>query len=188
MSSLRSLYQLLSPLGIYALGQNSLIDRELEAYGAGFALLEEAIRQLEEDLFVQTAQGQALSLHEEKVGLSPREGASAQERRNLILSRQRRLPLPSPGGVLELLERAGLLEPQFYEEMGRLYLTAGDVADCLDAGRAWDLALQGLPAHLEVLIAPEGRDWNALMALLLNWDAFDSLNRSWDALSIIGLC
>jgi len=186
VNSVSRLTALLSPLRIYALGQNSLIDKELEAYGAGFALLEERLFQLEQDILPQTATPEGLDAHEMSVGL-PKRDAPAEERRALILKRKRQPPLPTPEGALELLKSAGLLEPEIYEGDGVLYLAATGVAPGMDAGAAWQLALESLPAHLAVETNPRGHDWDSLDQLEVTWNQLDALNKSWTLLAFTGI-
>ncbi len=187
MNSVSRLTALLAPLRIYALGQNSLIDKELEAYGAGFALLEEQLARLEQDILPQTATPEGLDAHEAGVGL-PKRDAPAEERRALILKRKRRpLPPPTPEGALELLKSAGLLEPEIYEGDGVLSLAAAGVAPGLDADVAWQLALESLPAHLAVETNPRGHDWDSLEQLKVTWNQLDALNKSWTLLAFTGI-
>ena len=186
MNSVRRLPALLSPLRIYALGQNSLIDKELEAYGAGFSLLEEQLSRLEQDILPQTATSQGLDAHEMAVGL-PKRSASTGERRALLLARKQRPFLPTPEGALELLKAAGLLDPEIYEGDGVLYLAASGVVQGLDADIAWQLALESLPAHLAVETNPQGHDWESLDQLEVTWNALDALDKSWTLLAFTGI-
>lgn len=186
MSSLQRLYRLLAPLGIYALGQGSRIDHELEAYAAALALVEEGVERLRKDALPQTADREALSLHEGAAGLPDREGlAGAEERRELLLRRWKALPLATPAGALALLERAGLQDPYIEERGGVLTLSAQTVAPGLEDA-FWQLALESLPAHLEAEMSAQGCDWNALEAEALTWTELDGLGRSWNALTLHG--
>jgi len=82
-----TLYTLLEPLGLYKLRQNSLIDAELAAYGAGLSLVEQALEELHAQAFVQTAYGEGLLRHEKLVGLQERGGVALHTRRQLVLYR-----------------------------------------------------------------------------------------------------
>lgn len=185
-SSVNRLSRLLSPLRIYALGQGSLIDKELEAYGAGFSLLEERLTQLEQDILPQTATPHGLDLHETAVGL-PKRNAPEASRRFLILSRMQRLRLPTPAGALTLLTAAGLLDPEVYEEEGTLYLAASGVVEGLDPDVAWQLALESLPAHLAVETNARGHHWDSLNQLEVCWSVFDALEKCWSLLAFTGI-
>lgn len=185
MNSVSRLCRLLSPLRIYALGQDSLIDQELKAYGAGFSLLEEQLALLEHDVLPQTATAKGLNLHEAAAGL-PTRNAPQQARRDLILARRQRPRLPTPAGALALLKAAGLLEPEVFEEEGTLFLAASGVAQGLDPDAAWQLALESLPAHLPVETNAQGRNWESLEALGLSCDAFDALEKCWSLLAFTG--
>lgn len=185
MSSLRNLYRLLSPLEMYALGQGSLIDKELESYGAAFALLEEQLARLEGDIRPQTAGPDALALHEGTVGLPPRPGADLESRRALILARLQRPPMPNGEGVPELAARAGFLSSSLLEEEGALYLSVSGVAENLSPGAAWALLLAALPAHLQVLPHPAGKRWVDLDGKNQTWNALDNAAQSWDTREIL---
>ncbi len=185
MNSVSRLYRLLSPLRIYALGQDSLIDKELDAYGAGFSLLEEQLTRLAQDILPQTATPKGLDLHEGAVGL-PTRNAPEQSRRDLILARRQRPRLPTPAGVLALLKATGLLNPEIYEEERALYLAASGVVPGLDPDAAWHLALESLPAHLAVETNARGRDWEGLEELGLSWDDFNALEKCWSLLAFTG--
>ena len=186
MNSLSNLYRLLEPLRIYALHKNSLIDSELAAYGAGFDIIAAMLEDARRGCFVQTAEGEALSLHEGAAGLPAREGAPEENRRELVLIRH--LP-PSSGdkaGLLEALQGAGLVSPQLEESPGKtgLLLSAGGIAPMLNGDTALRLAEQILPAHL----MPEtpGAKWDDIGALALKWDEWDVLGISWSEYALCG--
>lgn len=187
MSSLERIYRLLAPLRLYALGRDSLIDKELAAYGAGFALLEEELAALRRDILPLTALGEALSLHEAAVGLPPRGEAELQDRRRLILARLAEPPLPTAANAKALLAAAGLTDPEIAEEDGSVSLAAAGVAEGLSGELAWRLAEERLPAHLEIKTAAAGHDWDSLGEIALSWDGLDALERSWSLMAVCGI-
>ena len=52
-----ALREMLLPMGLYDLSPDSFVSRELEAYGVGFALVEEVLRRVAEDSFVTSCSG-----------------------------------------------------------------------------------------------------------------------------------
>ena len=183
MSSLEKLYELLSPLWLYALGRGSLIDAELAAYGAGFAIIEEALARLKSAAFVQFASGPDLDLHEAAAGLPNREGVDDEARRELI---GRRLSGPFPptrAGTEEALGSCGLIDPRIEERDGVLFVSAAGIAPGMSADQSWELALRVLPVHLPVFAL--GPSWDEWDGAAKTWDERDALQRSWTELSLV---
>ena len=183
MSSLERLYELLRPLGLYALGRGSLIDAELAAYGAGFEVIEAALEELESAGHPQLATGRALDLHEAAVGLPERTGVDDNARRELIL---RRLSWPFPAtraGTEEALAGCGLLDPRIEERPGALFVSAGGLVPGMSADQCWELALRVLPAHLPVFAL--GPTWDEWDDTAKTWDERDALERSWTQLGLL---
>ena len=185
MNSLDSMYALLRPLRLYALGTNSLIDAELHAYGGAFALLEQELSNLSRAAHPQLAGGAALSMHEQSVGLPTRQRVDCDARRELIL-RRLALPFPpTPAGTEEALAACGMIDPQITERGGALFVSARAIAPGLNADSAWQLAQRMLPAHLPAFIA--GKTWDELGLFARSWDELDSLGRSWTELALVGI-
>jgi len=183
MTSLEKLYEMLAPLRLYALGRGSLIDAELAAYGAGFAIVEDALRRAESAAHISFADGGALDLHEAAVGLPNRAGVCDQVRRELIL---RRLGGPFPAtraGTEEALGSCGLIDPQIEERDGALLVSVAGIAPGMTADQAWELALRVLPAHLPVFAL--GQSWDEWDGAAKTWDERDALQRSWTELALV---
>lgn len=64
MDCLENMRKVLSGTGAYALDGNSMVDMELEAYAAGFRIVEDSLSQLEEDMFAMTAGPEQLGVWE----------------------------------------------------------------------------------------------------------------------------
>jgi len=185
VNSLDSLYALLRPLRLYALRRGSLIDAELEAYDAAFALIEQSIAELEKAAHPQLAGGAALDKHEQAVGLPNRGAAPEAARRELILRRLSGPFPPTRAGTEEALASCGLKNPHIEESALGLFISASDVAPGMTADECWQLALRALPAHLPAFIA--GRSWDQLVAHARTWDVLDGLGRSWTELALVGI-
>lgn len=183
MSSWQRINDLLAPLGIYALGRDGLIDAELAAYGDAFAMVEEMLSSLRQNLDPTTADGDALSLHEAACGLPARPDASEESRRALIALRKIPLRSPSKSALLQALEGCGLISPGLEENGMTVRLFAEGIADGLDPGHAFSMAMALLPAHL---VVSAGHTWDTLDAAMPNWNSFDALNRSWNAIALLG--
>jgi len=176
---------MLAPLRLYALGRGSLIDAELAAYGAGFALAEEEIARLAGAAHVCIAHGQALDLHEAAVGLPNRSRVDDGARRELILRRLSGPFPPTRAGTEEALGSCGLLDPRIEEREGVLFVSASGIAPGMSADQSWELALRVLPAHLPVFaLAPSWDEWDAAAK---TWDERDALGRSWTELMLVGV-
>ena len=185
MSSLNNLYALLAPLRLYALGRGSLIDSELHAYGAAFAIIERAIEELRCAPHPQLAEGKALDLHEQAVGLPHRGEVSDDLRQELILLRMAGPFPPTTAGMQQALAGCGLIGASIEERPGGLFISAREIAPGMSADDCWRLALDVLPAHLPAFIA--GKSWDELAVFGKTWDELDSLGRSWVEIALIGI-
>lgn len=86
MRAAEHMRQVLNATGIYRLTGGALIDQELKAYGAGFALLEDAFQELYEELFVKTAPEERLKIWERLFRPQTSQG-EAEKRRDMVLAR-----------------------------------------------------------------------------------------------------
>jgi len=183
VTSLNSLYELLRPLRLYALGRGSLIDAELAAYGAGFEPVDAALEELRGAAHPKLAHGPALDLHEEAVGLPIRAGVDDEARRELIL---RRLAWPFPttrAGTEEALAGCGLIDPHIEEAPGALFISAAGIVPGMTADQCWELALRVMPAHLPVFT--KGPTWDEWDSAAKTWDERDGLGRSWVEMGLL---
>ena len=159
---------------MYRLHRNSRIDSELLAYDTAFYVLEDLLRGIEKQAFVQTADGQSLIAHEKLVGLGERRGVSLENRRQLVLYRRGLAPYDfSAEGIVRSLKAAGL-DAELIEQgpQEKIILRSHlliDAFEDLDSLKARISAM--LPAHL---------DWEFDTGLL-SWALFDQYDTSWVA-------
>ena len=185
----QGLYEDLGRLDMYRLRQNSLIDSELLAYDTAFWVLEQLLAEIENQAFVQTAEGQALIDHEMLVGLGERRHVSLENRRHLVIYRRSLAAYDfSPEGIVRSLRAAGLeaelIENSLQEAVViRSHLLIDDFED-LDSLKARISAM--LPAHLDWEFDTGVLTWDMLEELLDSWDRWDGLAVTWDMFDIDG--
>lgn len=177
--TLQQIYKTLSALRIYRLQEGSLIDCELAAYDAAFAVLENKLEQALAQAAVQTATGDALARYEQLVGLTPRYSLDNETRRSLVLYRLGSAPFDfNREGMLNSIRAVGM-EAELIEDFTGESLTVryGKVVDqTLDLDNIKANIRTVLPAHLEAKF-----DLGHL-----TWDMFDAAGHTWDELDAIG--
>ena len=185
--STNPLAALLAPLRLYRLGAGSLVDGELAAYGAGFTVLEEAIRLLQDAARPTAASGEFLALHEIAAGLPPMEDVPDEIRRRIITLRKNTPASGGMGDLLIALEGCGLIGPKITQEDGHILLSAEGFLPGLSQAQILEMALRLMPAHIPARFGNTANTWDALDAAMPSWDALDLLGRSWDLLAAIGV-
>lgn len=189
MGSLEGLYEALEPLRLYALHRDGLVDRELSAYGAGFSILEDAIRETWSQAFVQTAAGPQLDRHEKMVGLLPRGELDDETRRALVLYRMGYAPFDfNREGMLSSIRACGM-EAEIAEDPENETVTVRcvDIIDkSLDLDRLKNVVRTVLPVHLEADFDTGELTWNMLEAAGADWTAWDAKNFTWNEFDLDG--
>lgn len=188
-SAIDGVYRALAPLRLYALREDSLIDRELAAYDAAFAVAEELLAEIERQAFVQTADGSALTLHEKTVGLAPREALEIETRRELVLYRLGAAPFDfDREGMVNSIRATGmeaeLIEDPLGESITVRCLRIIDPSLDLDSLSARVRAV--LPAHLDASFDIGDLTWDLFEAREITWDAWNAENMTWSDFDLNG--
>ena len=182
MRAAEHLREILNATGVYHLTGDTPVDWELEAYGAGFAVLEDAWEKLREELFLETAPKSRLDRWEELFRAQP-SSEGEQERREALRVRFSVHPgLHTPGEFSAMLKAAGIrgavreTEEGIRVALGRfLGITEEEARRELD---------RLLPAHLPWEL-DKSATWAALNACgktFADWDALGLDWAAWDAL------
>ncbi|MDR2931791.1 MAG: YmfQ family protein [Oscillospiraceae bacterium] len=175
--------------GLYSLGEGSLVAAELDAYDAAFSIIEALLRDMEAQVFVQTATGDALAAHEKLVGLGVRAGLPDESRRDLVCYRRSVAASDfTLQGMLRSMRAAGLdaaITEHSPEE--RLTVQSNSFIDAFDGMDAVKARLSAmLPAHLDWEFDTGVLTWDMFDAKDPNWDAWDAIDFSWDIFDIDG--
>jgi hypothetical protein len=180
--SLEGLYSSLEPLRLYALRQNSFVDRELTSYGEGFGRIEDLLAETLDGAFVQTAGGDMLARHEQLAGFPPRPGLPDAARRELVLYRLGAAPFDfTPEGLKNSVLACGLaaeLTERPADEAITLRVERV-IDETLDFDRMKALVTAALPAHLDCLFDYGITTWDMIEDKFDDWDTWDSADFSW---------
>lgn len=182
-----SVYSRLEPLKLYALRKNSLIDCELLAYQAAFDVLEDALKKIEDDAFVQTATGEGLSMHEKMVGLQERPSVSLDTRRALVLYRRSIAPFDfNLSGMINSIRGMGMeseiIENYTDERLKIISINLLDDFYDLDSVKASLYTM--LPAHLEYEFDIGFMSWEIFENYDVDWNEWDSMDFTWDQFDV----
>ena len=182
MSCLESMIKKLSPLGVYSLGEDSLVYAELAAFSAGLDMLRESLDENLKENFVSTAEDFGLEINERLVG-NVRDDLSLSERREML---KERLSLNASDftfagfeKMLRILGTPGVIEE--YPKTQRIVLNLSDEEYSL-AQREWIVyqAKALLPAHLLSDIVFAGFNWRRSDSLADTFAEIDSKAYIWD--------
>ncbi len=175
----RRMREILNGTEAYRLTGESLADREINACGAGFDLLERELEGLLADLFISTASESRLAVWEQTLR-GQASGGTPDERRAALAGRLSMNPRRfRPEDFPSLLRAAGL-EGAVREESGGLRIFLGKLLGI--PGEEARLELDRLlPSHL-AWEWDEGVCWAALDAWLPKFEALDGLGLSWEEL------
>lgn len=189
MRSLEGLYRLLEPLHLYALRRDSLIDCELGAYAAGFALLEDLLEEIGRQAHVQTADGDGLLLHEKLVGLQQRGGVELADRRDLVVYRLSVAPFDfHRNGMLRSVRAAGMdAEIAENPQEESVTLTSRRLIDGFtDLEGVQRSVRRMLPAHLEAVFDIGELTWEQFETAGATWDEWDEKDFTWTGFDLDG--
>lgn len=180
-SSQTPLYRLLAATRLYPLTGDNPMDWELEAYLAGFSLMQERCRRAREDLFIQTCSPQRLRQWERLLNLPHHPEASLERRRQTVLLRLAIGPGDSTVQGLHRSLRAAGMEADITEELasGTLRVRLLDLGSHNTPSAA---ALEGqkmMPAHLEAVFELGGPNWSAFQRWDKTWEALDEMDQDW---------
>lgn len=189
MSITKNLYDALTPLRLYALGSDSLIDRELTVYGEALSQVERQLQEIVAQIFVQTATDRDLARHEKLVGLVGREEAPLQTRRDLVLYRLGVADQDyTVGGITGSIRTAGMVA-QLDEDAARERVTVR-CSQLLDQTVNLDWLKENLvamlPAHLEMELDIGLMTWDMFDAGPVTWDKWDATGMTWTEFDVNG--
>lgn len=110
MSCYDNMLFLLEPLGLYRLTGDTLVDKELLAYEAGFSLLEAQMDTLLREAFVPTAEEEGLSLRESLYGVNLKGISGIEDRREMLTFRLSAMPSAfNKAGIVQALASVGIV-------------------------------------------------------------------------------
>ncbi|MBQ9742432.1 MAG: hypothetical protein IJV88_02000 [Ruminococcus sp.] len=186
MTALDSMLCKLQPVGIYSLGEDSNIFRELSAYGESLDMVQDELNRLLGESFFATAESYGLERAERVVGAC-RADLPTEKRRNMLCVRWSYGGNDfTPEGVRKILTMLGveghIIE---YPHVQRLSVELTD-SNLTPGQRTWVLSqLRALlPAHLEVDALFGGFCWDVADARGLSFGEIDSKAYTWDYIDI----
>ena len=174
---------LLSPLQMYRLNQQSLIDAELAAYDTAFSVVENALDALCKGAFLQTAEGNLLKQYESMVGLPERHDIDDARRREMVVYRLSVAPFDFTAKKMLESGRAAGIEALIIENNPEesLVIRTRELIDPtlnMDVAR---LRLETLlPAHLDWELDFGELTWDMLETTEPDWDDWDNEDFNWD--------
>lgn len=188
-AAVQNIYTALAPLRLYALNSGGLIDSELAAYDAAFAVVEQLLDEVLARAFVQTASGEALARYEKLVGLSPRQKLADATRRELVLYRLAVAPFDFHREGMASSIRAAGMEAELVEHPAAEALTVRcrEILDpSLDLDSLTASVRAMLPAHLAAEIDIGSLTWDRFDAADPDWDDWDAADMTWTAFDLDG--
>ena len=175
------LCRLLSATRLYDLSADGPLLWEIQAYLAGFALVEERRKEALDACFPQTCGEERLRQWERLLGMAYLPGAALEERRELVL---RRLAV-GPGdntaeGILRALRAAGV-EASITEDTQNRTLTVQitDIGAYGSLSEAQAQAEKMMPSHLEIWYLLDGPTWLQVQFANYTWEAIEALDHTW---------
>lgn len=188
-NSITNCYQLLRPLHLYALSGNTLVDAELAAYDAGFALVEDALNTLVRETLIQTATGYGLSLREQIMGLWLRRANSNEKRRELLLYRLSVAPNDYNLVGMHSSMRAAGLNAKIVEDIPNeriRIIEDGYISDFENIDAVLEDIRHMMPAHLDADFEIGNYTWAEFETACVICDEFDAKDVTWGKLDIDG--
>lgn len=182
MTAREHLAEVLTGTGLYQLTGSTPVDWELSAYGIGFALVEDRLEVLLENMFTSTAGRQCLNQWEELFRKQP-STASLEDCREMVTSRLAVRPNGFfPEAVEAVLPGAGV-RGILKENSNGLTVVLGKLLGITKAEATRELD-QLLPAHLSWQWE-ESITWVALDACSGSFAQWDALGLTWEGLDSI---
>ncbi len=189
MSAYDKLRAAIQALGLYRLGGQSAVAKELAAYGAGLELLEEHLEACRQAIFPALAGAEGLALWEDLLGLLPLPGATLEERRQVVLCRLATRPDDfGREGLLRSLRACGVecrITEQYLPETLHIegVRLLGEYSSLAEVTRAAEAVF---PAHLDIVFAVGALSWDLFEAKNLCWDDWDAEDFTWDYFDLNG--
>ncbi len=187
MTSLKSMINKLKPLGIYNLGDESLVYAELSAFSAGLDILRDELEELLREAFVKTAESFGIeNLERETEKLCG--DLSIEKRRSMLINRlsfgSGDFTLSGFQKMLRFLGVSGeIIESPFTLSIA-LKLQTGEYSEAFGN---WIIsqAKALFPAHLECDIVFPGLEWQVIDRMQNTFLYMDTKGYSWDKIDYI---
>lgn len=182
MSVLQQMKDMLSPMGIYSLEDDSLVVCELKVYAAQLEKLHEHISIMLREFFIKTAQSYGIEKVEELFE-RVRPDLSTQERKNRI---SRYLTLDNTNFSYDNIEGQLSLagaNDNFAEDISNELITFPELIiqnNILESARQLNIIEDIVPAHLEIDVGIKPMSWDELDALDFNFGTIDRTNLRFD--------
>lgn len=169
---------ILTQTGLYS-GKDRLFCAEMAAYGVGLGILFDAIKRCQENLFVQTADEETLSILEKLFRTIPSE-SNVKSRREMLLERGSVTPEDHTQLSLERqLLAAGIRGNIVENHQSGLYINVHEVLGITQEAASAE-AKTFLPAHLPYIIDFGTNTWDAVDARDLTFDEMDTAGYTWN--------
>lgn len=189
MSVLTNLRQALGALKLYRLTEDSWTDRELQAYAAGFAPVEEALDRLERNAFLDRCDEDVLARWEDLLLLPAREGLAVDNRRRMVERMLAVTPADqNRSGLLRCLEAVGL-DGQLQEggPLEALIIHSATVLGSYEDLDSLKRTVYGmLPAHLEAQFDIGLLTWQLWEEMGLGWTEWNQADFTWQWFDLYG--
>ena len=182
MRALESMRLRLGAIGLYSLEEGTVPDCELQAYAAGLDLLHNALGELEQESFVQTAEDWGLRLFEERFGVYQPAGSLA-ERRKEILARSAVTDRDFTRAAIEHALTAAGLVAEICENPAENKISVNCFAEPAGGrtrAEAAEQAKKFLPAHVEAELDFRTISWNNIDENDRTFAELDALDYTWD--------
>lgn len=183
MGSAERLAQALGALRLYRLTGESLVERELQSYEAGFSLVEEALEEILTAGFIQSCDGAQLGRWERLLRVPDGGSLPERNRRDILLAKLAIRPTDqSVEGIRTSLRAVGL-ETRVEENppLGNVVLRDGEITGeypSLDALKRQVYAM--MPAHLEADFDIGILTWGMFDGKDLSFAALDERDFTWE--------
>lgn len=179
----KRMHAVLEKTGLYY-GEDELLSAELKAYAAGLELVYDALRDIEKNAFVQTAEDEGLAGFESLFRILPSTD-SVENRREMLLVRGAVTPADHTEKALQKqLSAAGINGKLVAEKGGVLNINVLSVMGISEAA-AESEARAFLPAHLICVFDFGKYTWDVRDGLNMTWNTLDAQGKTWDALDVL---
>ncbi len=180
MTTLFSMKEKLLPLNLYDLGENSLVCKEITVFANEIDLLLSAIKECEQECFINTATNFGLKQWEDILGLR-HEHLDISTRRKLIVTRISLLPSEiTVAGVNQFISAFNVLFNTFeYPNVLYLHIQCVGDYDLPTKEKVTSEIEKSLPAHLEVFVDFTNNTFEKLDNKNRTFEQLDNLNLQW---------
>lgn len=189
ITSINSMIDKLSPLGIYNLSNDTLVYKELIMYSVALDEISSLLEELERECFVQTAVSYGLS-NREKIWGFERDDLSVEKRKSIILNRlnidENNFTLEAMENFLSVVNFNADIEENPTENQ---VLINNKNTSYSKAERAWikEQLVNFFPAHLELIVDFRVITWEDIDNKNLTFAQMDSASLTWKDIENYGV-